>query len=117
MPTSTITIAVDLDDKKVPEQISWQATDSTANTAQKAQAMMLAFWDGSEKTALRIDLWTKSMMVDDMADFLYQTISTMADSYHRATGHTELSGEMKSFAKDFYRKFREIQAKENKLST
>jgi hypothetical protein len=36
--------------------------------------MMLSFWDGSEKAALRIDLWTKDMMVDEMADFFYQTI-------------------------------------------
>jgi hypothetical protein len=32
-----------------------------------------------EKAALRIDLWTKDMMVDEMADFFYQTLMTMAE--------------------------------------
>ena len=70
---------------KGPEAILWNASDSTIENAQKAKAMMLAFWDGAEKTALRIDLWTKEMMVDEMADFFYQTLMTMADTYNRAT--------------------------------
>ncbi len=77
---------------------------------------MLAFWDGADKTALRIDLWTKEMMVDEMADFFYQTMMTMADTYQRATKQEELVNDMKTFAKDFYKKFQEIQMKENKLS-
>ena len=115
MPTSTITIDVHLDDEKVPQQISWNASDSTADEAQKAKAMMIAFWDGADKSALRIDLWTKEMMVDEMADFFYQTIMTMADTYNRATQQTELSNDMKNFAKEFYTKFRESQLDTNKL--
>ena len=61
MNQSTITINVGLDIDKVPEQITWSATQSTAEEAQKAKAMMLSFWDGQEKAALRIDLWTKDM--------------------------------------------------------
>jgi len=76
--------------------------------------MMLSFWDGSEKTALRIDLWTKDMMVDEMADFFYQTIMTMADSYGRATRHDAIVDDMKKFAKDFYTKFKTDQLKENR---
>ncbi len=55
------------------------------------------------------------MMVDEMADFYYQTIMTMADSFSRATHQAELVDMMKNFAKDFYGKFRDIQLKENKL--
>ena len=76
--------------------------------------MMLAFWDGADKAALRIDLWTKDMMVDEMGDFFYQTMMTMADTYNRATNHKELVEEMKSFAKEFYQKFREKQLQEHK---
>jgi len=114
MRQSTITINVSLDEKNVPDQILWKATDSTADQAQKARAMMLAFWDGADKSALRIDLWTKDMMVDEMADFFYQTIMSMADTYHRATHQHELVNDMKNFAKDFYNKFKEQQLKENK---
>jgi gliding motility-associated protein GldC len=115
MQTSTITIDVQLDDDKVPQQISWKASDSTADAAQKAKAMMIAFWDGADKSALRIDLWTKEMMVDEMADFFYQTMMTMADTYNRATQQAALAEELKGFAKNFYTKFRDSQMSSNKL--
>lgn len=115
MQSSTITIDVQLDDDKVPQQISWKASDSTANIDQRAKAMMIAFWDAADKSALRIDLWTKDMMVDEMADFFYQTFMTMADTYSRATQQADLAEDMKAFAKHFYAKFRESQLSSNKL--
>lgn len=115
MKKSTITIEVTLDDKNIPDQIQWKATDSTAEAAQKAKAMMVAFWDGADKSALRMDLWTKEMMVDEMGDFFYQTIMTMADTFDRATHYHDLVHDMKHFAKDFYEKFRDTQLKENKV--
>jgi gliding motility-associated protein GldC len=114
MNKSTITIDVMTDENKVPDSIAWSATDTSMENAQKAKAMMISFWDGAEKAALRIDLWTKDMMVDEMADFFYQTLMTMADTYGRATKYTELVDEMKKFAHDFYDKFKEKQLKENK---
>lgn len=115
MMQSTITIDVTLDNDKVPQQISWKASDSTADMAQQSKAMMISFWDGADKAAMRIDLWTKEMMVDEMADFYYQTLMTMADTFNRATRNTELVTDMKNFAHDFYKKFRDQQLKENKL--
>ncbi len=115
MAKSTITIDVDLDADRVPQAIQWQATESTASVPQQAKALMLSLWDNAEKTALRIDLWTNKMMVDEMGDFYYQTLMTMADTLERATRQTELVDEMKQFAKTFYGKFREAQMKENKL--
>jgi gliding motility-associated protein GldC len=114
MGVSSIVIDVQTDENRVPDTITWKATDTTLEKPQTARAMMLSFWDGADKTALRIDLWTKDMMVDEMADFFYQTMMTMADTYGRATNHTEMVAEMKTFAHDFYHKFREKQLKENK---
>ncbi len=114
MHQSTISIHIDLDENKVPQQISWQASDSTADMDQLAKSMMVSFWDGADKSALRIDLWTKDMMVDEMADFYYQNMMGMADTYLRATQQQELVDDMKKFAKEFYRKFKETQIKENK---
>lgn len=107
-------IDVELDENRIPQNIEWRASESTAENSQKAKAVMLSLWDGAEKTALRIDLWTQQMMVDEMADFYYQTMMTMADTYLRATRQTELVEDMKNFAKEFYKKFQEIQAKETK---
>ena len=93
MNQSSIKIDVLLDPDKIPEQIHWQASDSTADMMQKAKAMSIAFWDGADKTALRIDLWTKDMMVDEMADFYYQMLMGMADSFKRATRQEEMRKE------------------------
>jgi gliding motility-associated protein GldC len=114
MNQSTIKIDVLLDPDKIPQQINWSATDSSTATAQKAKAMCIAFWDGADKTAMRIDLWTKDMMVDEMADFYYQMFMTMADTFKRATQQEEIAGDMKKYAKEFLNKFKEAQLKEQK---
>jgi gliding motility-associated protein GldC len=111
MNQSTIKIDVLLDPNKVPEQINWVASDSNAEMVQKAKAMCIAFWDGADKTAMRIDLWTKDMMVDEMADFYYQMLMSMADTFKRATQQQEISDDMKTFAKNFFEKFRATQIK------
>lgn len=106
---SAIKIDVQLDENKLPEAIFWNASGSTAEAQQKAKAMMLAFWDGADKSALRIDLWAKDMFVDEMGDFFYQCFMSMADTYHRATGDKALMEEVKKFAADFYQKAKTYQ--------
>src|SRR5512146_1751743 len=113
MAKSTIVIEVELDENRIPTSIEWNASDNAA-VAQPAKAVMLSLWDGAETTALRIDLWTQKMMVDEMADFYYQTFMTMADTYARATRQTELVNDIKKFAQEFHQKFQDIQLKENK---
>ena len=114
MGKSSIVIDVDLDENRIPRQIEWHASDQSTEHVQQAKAVMLSLWDGADKSALRIDLWTQKMMVDEMADFYYQTFMTMADTYARATRQTELVNDMKQFAKDFYQKFQDIQMRESK---
>lgn len=112
MRTSTITINVGLDESKVPESISWNASESTAEAAREAKAVILSFWDGKDRSALRMDLWTKEMRVDEMADFYFQTFMTLADSFERATHQPELVEDIKNFAGSFYKKFQQLQMKE-----
>lgn len=113
MNTSTISIDVSLDQDKIPERLSWSATQSSAEDAQDAKAMMLSFWDGKEKAAMRIDLWTKDMMVDEMGDFVYQNMMSMADNFERATRQTDLARDMKIFAKAFLKKFQQQLEKQS----
>jgi gliding motility-associated protein GldC len=106
MDSSTIKVEVLLDRDKIPHEIGWSASQSNSEDRQKAKAMALAFWDGAERAAFRIDLWTKDMMVDEMAEFYYQNLMGLADSFERATHQQELVGDLRSFAAEFYRKFR-----------
>ncbi|MGN6164991.1 MAG: gliding motility protein GldC [Flavisolibacter sp.] len=114
MAKSSIVIDVELDEGRVPSNIEWKASESTIERPQQAKAFMLSLWDGADKTALRIDLWTQKMMVDEMADFYYQTLMTMADTFERATRNAELVNDMKNFARQFYDKFQQHNMKENK---
>jgi gliding motility-associated protein GldC len=101
---SQINIQVELAPDKMPENIEWKAPDGGVPDWQKAKAILLGLWDGDEKSAMRIDLWTNKMMVDEMNDFFYQTIFGMADTYARATRNGELAEEMKAFARTFLKK-------------
>ncbi|HVY75523.1 MAG TPA: gliding motility protein GldC [Puia sp.] len=115
MKQSTIQIQVALDEQKIPETIHWNASDTSAENLRKAKAFLLSLWDGQEKNALRIDLWTKDMMIDEMEDFFYQTLVTMADTYERATRYNDLADQIRQFARDLFQQSRAKQLKENKL--
>ncbi len=109
--TSNINIQITLDEDKMPETIEWTAPDGGVDAPQKAKAVLVGFWDGAQKEALRIDLWTSKMMVDEMDQFFYQTLFGMADTYVRATKNTALAAELKEFAKDFLKKATNNQEK------
>lgn len=110
---SEIILRIGLDDEKVPQTIEWLAKDGGVDVPKDAKAFMLSIWDSNEQTALRIDLWTKKMMVDEMNDFFFQTYMTMADTYLRATQFEELATEMKDFAKQMKTKMEtEMQKKQ-----
>ncbi len=102
--TSDITIHVTLGDDKMPEDIKWTAPGGNVNDPQKAKALLLGLWDGDAKEALRIDLWTGKMMMDEMNDFYFQTFMGMADTYTMATKNSELAAELRAFAKSFLKK-------------
>ena len=100
MKKSTINIEVELDENQVPEKIVWDAEDTGTGLAE-SKAMMLAFWDKKEANTMRMDLWTKEMMVDEMKMFYHQTLLTMADSFDRATGEAEMSQDLRDFCDYF----------------
>jgi len=102
--TSNINIQIELAADKMPEAIQWTAPDGGVAEWQNAKAILLGLWDGEEKSALRIDLWTDKMLVDEMNDFFYQTFIGMGDTYLRATNNAALAGEVKEFAKGFLKK-------------
>lgn len=110
LETRDIQIRVQSDTEGV-EKISWRADDAGQPDFQDAHAFILALWDASNREALRIDLWTKELTVDDMNDFFFRTLMTMADTYKSATQNNILAADMKIFAQDFARKAAEHQRK------
>lgn len=109
---SEISIEVTLDKEKMPETIQWKAPDGGVEGLQQAKGLLLGLWDGNEKSALRIDLWTKDLLVDEMNEFFYQSLYGMAETYMRATQNESLSKEIKAFAVSFRKKAEEQLAQQ-----
>ncbi|QTN37812.1 gliding motility protein GldC [Cryomorphaceae bacterium] len=97
---SEIKINVTLDENKVPEQMSWDASDGGVEN-EDTKAVMMSVWDPKSKETLRIDLWTKDMLLDEMKIFYHQTLMGMADSFERASNEKEVAEGMRMFAEDF----------------
>jgi len=96
--TSNINFQVNLDKDNLPVSIQWQADDADVEGKQEAKSVILALWDGAQQNALRIDLWTKEMNVEEMNLFLFQTIATLADTFERATENSEVAEMVRDFA-------------------
>ena len=96
---SEINFKIKLDENQVPESIEWSADGSEKDQKSLSKAINLAIWDEEENNTLRIDLWTKGMMVDEMKKFAAQNIITMADSFERSTGEKAIAEEIRAFGK------------------
>ena len=98
MRESEIKFKIKLDEGNLPEEIKWQATDSEQTQPTDAKAIMLSIWDPNDKATLRIDLWTKDMLVDDMKLFFHQTLVSMINTYERSTNDQKNIKQMREFA-------------------
>jgi gliding motility-associated protein GldC len=98
---SGIHFNISLDNENLPVRINWNADDSDVDGQQEAKAIILSLWDGLQQNALRIDLWTKEMNVEEMNLFMFQTLATLGDTYERATNNAELANEIREFAHHF----------------
>jgi gliding motility-associated protein GldC len=101
---SEINFTISLDENHIPEKIDWSASDTGEEGNKEAKAMIISLWDPKENNTLRIDLWTKEMMMDETKHFFYQSIITMSDTYERATNDKEIAEEMREFGKNIAEK-------------
>ncbi len=102
MKSEEIKIEIQLDENNVPEKLSWQASDN--NQGSSIKAMILSVWDEKEQNAMRIDLWNKEMQVNEMKQFVHQTILTLADSFERATNEKKMADTMRDFCEYYAEK-------------
>ncbi len=104
MKQESINFTITLDENNIPEKINWQASQN--NHGAEVKAMILSVWDAREQNAMRIDLWNKEMGVDEMKQFVHQTILTLADSFERATGEKPMAATMRDFCEYFAEKMK-----------
>ena len=100
MRKTQITIHVELDDNHVPEKMTWNAQDGGIE-AQPTKATMISVWDDKTMEALRIDLWTKDMPLDQMKMFIHQILVSLGQTYGRASGEEDVAAWMEEMAEEF----------------
>ena len=98
--TSEISIKVGLNENNLPIGMKWTATDGDVQNAD-AKAMLLSLWDSKDNNTMKIDLWTKDMTVDEMKQFFHQTLLTMADSFEKATGESNICDDLRDYCYHF----------------
>lgn len=103
MKKTQITIDIELDENHVPEKMTWNAQDGGIEK-EDTKATMISVWDDKKMEALRIDLWTKEMPVDQMKMFLHQILISLSSTYQRATGEEDVAAWMEQMAEEFAQK-------------
>ncbi|MEW6469803.1 MAG: gliding motility protein GldC [Bacteroidota bacterium] len=102
MKTSEIKFTITLDENNLPVKIDWEAAD--ANEKSQCQALFIALWDKNEKNTLRIDLWTRDFLVDEMKQFFHQMLISSADTFKKATGEEKITDDLKDYCAHFAEK-------------
>lgn len=100
MRSTNINIRVELDENQVPEKMFWNAEDGGIEN-EETKATLISVWDDAKKEALRIDLWTKDMPVDDMKMFLHQILLSISHTYEKATGEEDVAQWLEETAETF----------------
>ncbi len=102
MRKSSIHIEVSLDQQNIPEQIQWHVSDNPGQL-ETTKSFALSFWDTESSAIMRIDLWTKDMLVGEMKRFFLQTLGGMNDTLRSATNddswYEEVEGTLQKLAK------------------
>ena len=102
MKTSEINFKIVLDDNNLPVNINWEATDTKDKS--ECKSIMIALWDKKENNSLRIDLWTKDMLVDEMKQFFHQSLLSMGETFKKATGEDAIVEDLKDYCAHFAEK-------------
>ncbi len=112
MKKSEIYFSIALDDNRIPEAISWRATDA-GEKIHFAKAINISLWDRDEAGTMKIDLWTKDMPVDEMKYFYIDTIGAMAQSVATATSDNVMAQKMRALCEELTKHVEEQQKKGN----
>lgn len=99
MKTSEINFKVTLDENSLPLSINWEARGM--NEKSSCKSVLISLWDAKENNTLKIDLWTKDMLVDEMKVFFHQTLLSMADTLKKSTGEEKMAEDLKDYCAHF----------------
>jgi gliding motility-associated protein GldC len=96
-----VTLSVGLDENKLPETLSWDASGVNDVGNKNIKAFLLSMFDDETRETLKIDLWVKDFQIMEMDRFFYQTFRAMCDTYQKSTQNNDLANAMRDFTQYF----------------
>ena len=113
MKKSKINFTIELDEKNIPEKITWEATDMPEESLTETRSISLSLWDHVQKNTMRIDLWTKDMPVDEMKRFFIDCLGGLGQSILSSTGDEFMAKETNALCDKFVKHVQDENAKNN----
>jgi gliding motility-associated protein GldC len=95
MKNSDIHFQIELDEKSLPKNIKWDASDKEGEGLESTKSISLNVWDNMNHSTLRIDLWTEEMSVAEMKRFYIDILGGMAQTILNSTADEYMSEEIK----------------------
>lgn len=105
-----IKIEVQLDENNLPEKIKMH-TEGKTKEINDLKAIIFSGWSLENKETIRLDLWTKEMMVNEMFIMYHQTLISMATSLEKSTGNNKLADALRDYCSFFAEQTKIINSK------
>ena len=103
MTQKDIHLRVQLDQDRLVESITWDATDKPQDASSSVKCFSLAIWDKDQRGTLRLDMWDKEMTMDEMNVFVVQAIGGLSELLVNATGNEGAARRVAEFAESLSR--------------
>ena len=100
MKKSKISFEIELDKNNLPQSIMLNTTDGHLENVD-VKSFLISAWDKKTNDTMRIDLWTKDMMVNEMLIMYHQTLLSMANSLEKATNEHKLADVLRDYCAFF----------------
>ena len=100
MKKSKISFEIELDKNNLPQSIMLNTADGQLENVD-VKSFLISAWDKKTNETLRIDLWTKEMMVNEMLIMYHQTLLSMASSLEKATNESNLADALRDYCRFF----------------
>lgn len=100
MDKAEISCSVKRDEDKVPESMTWYATEGNAD-GRECEAAFFSFWSQKDNNSYHLNLWSKDMTQEAMKRLTLNSLVTLADALKSATTEQELANDLQEFA-DFF---------------
>ncbi len=108
--TNEVLLKVIMDEDNIPSEIYWKA-ENQQQEWEKCKAFLLSLFEEKTQGTLKLDLWTKDFQLDEMNQFMYQTLFSLCETYMKATQNKDLSNQFMNFVNYFGEQAKVIQVK------